>query len=229
VSDSPGKQRVAAVAGVAAVALFAKAPVPGRVKTRLSPPLSAQEAADVARACLHDTLESISRNRDVAITLFLEGEPDDALRALAARHAVPIRSQETGTLGTRLRAALGALLHEGHACAIAIGADSPTLPPARIAAAVGALRAHDAVLGPTEDGGYYLIGVSRPAWALLEGIPWGTSEVARVTRERAAQAAISLAELEAWYDVDDMETLRRALADSNPRSALGRLGSRIRT
>jgi len=84
-------------------------------------------------------------------------------------------------------------------------------------------------LGPTEDGGYYLLGVSRPAWALLEEIPWSTSEVARVTRERAARAGISLAELEAWYDVDDEETLRRALADSNPRSALGTWGSRTRT
>lgn len=215
-------------APTAAVALFAKAPVPGQVKTRLSPPLTPEEAAEVARACLHDTLERFSRSRDVAMTLFLEGEPDDALRALAARHAVPIRPQASGSLGARLRAALGALLGEGHACAIAIGSDSPTLPPARIAAAIGALRAHDAVLGPTEDGGYYLIGVSRPAWALLEEIPWSTSEVARVTRERAAQAAISLAELEAWYDVDDAETLRRALADSDPRSALGRWGSRTR-
>lgn len=216
-------------APTAAVALFAKAPVPGQVKTRLSPPLTPEEAAEVARACLHDTLERFSRSRDVAMTLFLEGEPDDALRALAARHAVAIRPQASGSLGARLRAALGVLLGEGHACAIAIGSDSPTLPPARIAAAIGALRAHDAVLGPTEDGGYYLIGVSRPAWALLEEIPWSTSEVARTTRERAASAGISLAELEAWYDVDDAETLRRALADSDPRSALGRWGSRTRT
>lgn len=213
----------------AAVALFAKVPVPGRVKTRLTPPLSSVEAAEVARACLHDSLARFTRNADVAITLFLEGEPDEALRDLAARLVVPILPQEPGTLGTRLRAALGALLAAGHPCAIAIGSDSPTLPPARISAAAAALRAHDAVLGPTSDGGYYLIGVSRPAWALLEDVPWSTSEVARATRERAAREGISLAELEVWYDVDDMETLRRALADSDPRSALARWGSRIRT
>ncbi|HEU4726146.1 MAG TPA: DUF2064 domain-containing protein, partial [Candidatus Eisenbacteria bacterium] len=78
------------------------------------------------------------------------------------------------------------------------------------------------------DGGYYLIGVSRPVWAILEGIPWSSDGVASATRERAAEAAVSLAELEAWYDVDDEETLRRALADSDRRSALGRWGATSR-
>lgn len=211
------------------LALFAKAPVAGRVKTRLSPPLSPEEAAEVAEACLHDSLERFSRNPDLALTLFLDGEADAALLALSSRVRVPLRRQAEGTLGERLRAALGGLLEAGHAGAIAIGSDSPTLPPARIAAAAAALRAHDAVLGPTEDGGYYLIGVSRPAWALVEGIPWSTTGVARATRERAAAASISLAELEPWYDVDDAETLRRALADSDRRSALGRWGAKSRT
>jgi rSAM/selenodomain-associated transferase 1 len=212
----------------AGVALFAKAPVAGRVKTRLGPALSPEEAAEVAGACLEDTLERFSRRRELALTLFLDGEPRDALLALATRLGVPIRPQTEGSLGERLRVALGGLLEAGHAGAIAIGSDSPTLPAARVAAAAAALRAHDAVLGPTEDGGYYLIGVSKPAWALFEGIPWGTSGVARATRERAAEAAISLAELEPWYDVDDEETLRRAIADSDPQSALGRWDSRRR-
>ncbi len=212
-----------------AVALFAKAPVAGRVKTRLSPPLSAEEAAEVAAACLYDTLARVSTQWGVALTLFLEGKAEETLEAFAAHLKVPIVPQSEGPLGGRLRAALGTLLDAGHPCAIAIGSDSPTLPTARIAAAAAALRVHDAVLGPAEDGGYYLIGVSRPAWALLEGIPWSTTDVARATRERAAAAKISLAELEPWYDVDDAETLRRALADSDPRSALGRWGSRTRT
>ena len=211
-----------------AVALFAKAPVAGRVKTRLSPPLSPEDAAAVARACLHDSLERFARRPEFALTLFLDGEADEPLRALAASLEVPIRAQCEGALGVRLQDALGALLEEGRAGAIAIGSDSPTLPPGRIAAAAAALRAHDAVLGPTEDGGYYLIGVSRPVWAILEGIPWSSDGVARATRERAAEAAVSLAELEAWYDVDDEETLRRALADSDRRSALGRWGATSR-
>ncbi|MEK7315287.1 MAG: TIGR04282 family arsenosugar biosynthesis glycosyltransferase [Candidatus Eisenbacteria bacterium] len=213
----------------AGLALFAKMPVPGRVKTRLAPPLSPAEAAAVARACLEDSLERFSRGRDATMTLYLEGTPDNALLALAARRAVPVRPQSPGSLGARLRAALESLLAEGHPCALAIGSDSPTLPQARIGAAIGALRAHDAVLGPTEDGGYYLLGVSRPAWALLEDVPWSTAQVAQVTRQRAGDAGISLAELEAWYDVDDAATLRRALADSDPRSALGVWGARTRT
>lgn len=212
-----------------AVALFAKAPIPGSVKTRLSPPLSEDEAAEVAAACLYDTMARVSRHWGVALTLFLEGDPGETLAEFAAHLKVSIVPQSEGTLGARLRAALGSLLDAGHPSAIAIGSDSPTLPVARIAAAAAALRVHDAVLGPAEDGGYYLIGVSRPAWEILEEIPWSTAEVARATRERAAAAKISLAELEAWYDVDDAETLRRALAESDPRSALGRWGSKSRT
>lgn len=214
---------------LAGLALFAKMPVPGRVKTRLAPPLSPEDAAAVALACLQDSLERFSRGHDAAMTLFLDGAPDEALLAFAGRHAVPVQAQAPGSLGARLRAALEALLAQGHPCALAIGSDSPTLPPARIGAAIGALRAHDAVLGPTEDGGYYLLGVSRPRWALLEDVPWSTAQVAQVTRQRAADAGISLAELEAWYDVDDAATLRRALADSDPRSALGMWGARTRT
>ena len=210
----------------AGVALFAKAPLAGRVKTRLSPTLSPEEAAEVAGACLADTLERLTRRRDLTLTLFLDGEADEALLGLATRLGVPIRPQAEGSLGARLRVALGGLLEAGHVGVIAVGSDSPTLPPTRVAAAAAALRAHDAVLGPTEDGGYYLIGVSRPAWALFEGIPWGTSGVARATRDRAAEAGISLAELEPWYDVDDADTLRRAIADSDLQSALGRWGSR---
>jgi len=158
---------VSADSDAAGVALFAKAPLAGRVKTRLSPTLSPEEAAEVAGACLADTLERLTRRRDLTLTLFLDGEADEALLGLATRLGVPIRPQAEGSLGARLRVALGGLLEAGHVGVIAVGSDSPTLPPTRVAAAAAALRAHDAVLGPTEDGGYYLIGVSRPAWALF--------------------------------------------------------------
>jgi rSAM/selenodomain-associated transferase 1 len=133
-----------------------------------------------------------------------------------ASRGVEVRAQAPGDLGERLRAAFAVLFDEGAARVIAIGSDSPTLPFARLLAADAALRAHDAVIGPAEDGGYYLIGLSRPEWRFFEGIPWSSDAVARVTLERADAIGATMARLESWYDVDDLSTLRRALSDARP-------------
>ena len=209
---------------VTAVALFAKAPVAGQVKTRLVPPLTFDEAADIARACIEQTIARLPRDADFTPFLYVDGDLDADLEAFARERGMEVRRQAGGDLGDRLRAAFSELLAEGYPRALAIGSDSPTLPPGRLRAAAATLLAHDAVLGPSEDGGYYLLGVARPVWELLEGIPWSTSAVAQATRERASRAGISLAELMPWYDVDEVETLRRAVADSEPGSALTRCG-----
>lgn len=200
----------------AAIALFAKAPEPGRAKTRLTPPLTPEEAAAVARASLVATIVAVAGRPALPLTLFLEGTLGEPLASWIASHGVEVRPQASGDLGQRLRAAFSALFDAGAARVIAIGSDSPTLPFARLFAANAALRAHDAVLGPAEDGGYYLLGLSRPEWRLLEGIPWSSDAVARVTTERAAAIGATLATLEPWYDVDDVETVRRAWVDSPP-------------
>ncbi len=205
-----------------AVALFAKAPVAGQVKTRLVPPLREEEAAGVARACFEQTIALLPRTAELEFFLYLDGDLDDAMEAVARMRRIQVRSQASGDLGARLRGAFSELLAEGFPRALAIGSDSPTLPPGRLLAAAAALRAHDAVLGPSEDGGYYLLGVSRPVWELLEEIPWSTSRVTELTRSRAVAGGVSLAELEPWYDVDDLETLRRAVSDSGPDSPLAR-------
>jgi glycosyltransferase A (GT-A) superfamily protein (DUF2064 family) len=114
---------------------------------------------------------------------------------------------------------------------VAIGSDSPTLDPAWIATALERLDRADVVLGPARDGGYYLIGIRPGREALFDGIPWSTRVVAAATRACAERAGWTLAELSEWYDVDDVEGLRRAAADAGPGSGFAKriasLGARI--
>ncbi len=197
----------------AAIAIFAKAPIPGRVKTRLVPPLSPEEAAAVARACLETTLRRFAPVLEAPITLFLDGEADRELRALAGSLGVRLAPQVGADLGSRLEAAFASLRAGGVRKTVALGSDSPTVNPAWIARAVASLDAHDVVIGPTEDGGYYLIGLRADAPELFRGIPWSTDRVARATLDRAGAIGLAVDVLPAWYDIDDIPTLRRALAD----------------
>ena len=199
------------------IAMLAKAPVAGRVKTRLVPALTPEAAARVARGCLEISIRRFVPAVPAPFTLFVEGTSDAELLELAASVRVPIVPQAGADLGARLRAAFAALRAGGADATIAVGSDSPTLDPARIREAVVALESHQAVLGPAEDGGYYLIGVRGDAPGMFEGIPWSTSDVARRTLERAADLGMSVRCLPAWYDVDDLPSLERAIADVDPR------------
>ena len=198
----------------AAGAILAKAPVAGRVKTRLVPPLTPEEAASVARACLLDTLRRGPAAVGAAWTLFLDGPPDEALRRRAEADVVRILPQGEGDLGMRLERAFARLRAEGAGRVVAIGADSPTLDPARLAEAFDTLRSHDVVIGPAEDGGYYLIGLSVDAGDFFRETPWSTGDVARVATKRAAARDLSVATLPIGYDIDDEATLRRAAAEA---------------
>ena len=197
-----------------AVAILAKAPIPGRVKTRLSPPLTPEEAARVARASLLETLRRFVPAAEAQFALFLDGNPDPTLRALAAGLGVGIFPQSEGDLGSRLRAAFGFLRNRGAKVTVALGSDSPTLDPLRLWEAIDALRKHDLVVGPAEDGGYYLIGVRGERDALFGGIPWSTSDVATDTLDRARRLNLSACLLPEWYDIDEPESLLRAIEDS---------------
>ncbi|HET7497219.1 MAG TPA: TIGR04282 family arsenosugar biosynthesis glycosyltransferase [Candidatus Eisenbacteria bacterium] len=197
-----------------AVALFAKTPRPGMVKTRLSPPLSPDEAAAVARVCLEESLRRFPAAVPASWTLFLDGALEPWLARLAADRGVAVAGQGDGDLGARLGRAFRTLHDGGARRAVAIGADSPTLDPARIATALERLERADAVLGPARDGGYYLIGIRPGREGIFSDIPWGTPDVADATRRRAAESGWTVAELPEWYDVDDAEGLRRAAADA---------------
>ena len=199
-----------------AVAIMAKEPRAGEAKTRLCPPLSLADAAELYRRFLLDKIEQVRSLRTArpaiaytpagARAFFEEVAPDFVL--------VPQRGAD---LGERLANSLGELLDRGHRGALAIDSDTPTLPLGFLQQALDLVMRPeiDVVLGPTEDGGYYLIGVRVAHRELFEGVPWSTSDVLHVTLRRAAAAGLHAACLPPWFDVDttgDLERLRAALA-----------------
>jgi rSAM/selenodomain-associated transferase 1 len=205
-----------------AVAIMAKAPRPGDVKTRLCPPLSPAQAADLGRAFLLDKIAQVRALPGVTPAIAFSPENERALfeRLAPGFTLVPQRGED---LGARLHGALDELLRRGHAAALAIDSDTPTLPSEFLEQAVlGSGKDEvDVVLGPTEDGGYYLVGVREARRELFEAIPWSTAAVLTTTLARARAAGLKAACLPSWFDVDtpaDLERLRAAL-DAAPDAA----------
>ncbi len=197
----------------AAVAILARAPIAGCAKTRLTPPLTPEHAARVARACIEETLLRFPAALPFPFTLFLDGAPDQALRDLARSVGVGLAPQDEGDLGARIAAAFRRLRTRGADTVIAIGADSPTMDPRRIADAVRALEASDVVLAPAVDGGYVLVGARGDRDAIFEGIPWSTGRTLEATLGRAHMLGYATSILPAHYDIDDAASLRRAVRD----------------
>jgi len=193
-----------------AVAIMAKAPRPGTVKTRLCPPLVAAEAAALYRCFLLDKIATVGALVDARPVIAYS--PDDARAELGGlAPGFTLVAQHGPDLGARLHATLADLLAAGHVGAIAVDSDTPTLPSAFLQQAVDCLSrpGPDVVLGPTEDGGYYLIGVRSPHRELFEGVPWSTSEVLEITRRRAAASGLRAVDLPSWFDVDTPDDLER--------------------
>jgi uncharacterized protein len=207
-----------------AVAIMAKAPRPGAVKTRLCPPLLAAEAAALYRCFLLDKIAAVQAL--VGARPVVAYTPDEAQAEFAGLAPdftlVPQRGPD---LGARLHATLTGLLAAGHPGAIAVDSDTPTLPREFLQQAVDCLTrpGPDVVLGPTEDGGYYLIGLRAAHRALFDGIPWSTSAVREVTLRQAAAAGLQVVCTPAWFDVDTPDDLRRlqTVLDGGPSNAEG--------
>jgi rSAM/selenodomain-associated transferase 1 len=197
-----------------AVGIFAKQPRLGQVKTRLCPPLSAAEAAALYRVSLEETVQRLNTGAWTPV-LFYAGELD-YFRAHFGH--MPLCPQGEGDLGARMERALQTLLQAGCCSALLVGSDSPDLPLALLEQAFAALEAADAVVSPAGDGGYVLIGESRHHPELFRQIPWSSDQVLGLTRQRALTAAIPLAEIPGWEDVDDLDSLR-ALLRRSPDSA----------
>ncbi|MBI4537066.1 MAG: TIGR04282 family arsenosugar biosynthesis glycosyltransferase [candidate division NC10 bacterium] len=194
---------------------MAKAPLPGGVKTRLCPPLVPEQAASLARCFL---LDSLAKARGTAGTsTYLAYSPagaQDAFRGLADNAIFRI-PQQGHDLGERMDRLSRRLLGAGHPAVIILGTDTPTLPASILAGAVVGLAGGRAelVLGPSEDGGYYLIGLRRPLSELFVGISWGTPTVLAETRERAGRLGLRTTLLPTWYDVDTPPDLARLQAE----------------
>ncbi len=196
----------------AAVGIFCKTPTAGLSKTRLSPPLAARDCALLSACFIRDlaaTIEELAQERVLApYAVYTPAGSEDRLRTLLSA-SFELRAQCEGDFGMRLFQAGSDMLSVGHAGAILVNADSPTLPASILRAAAEAVVGRDAVvLSPAIDGGYTLIGLSRPHAHMFCDIPWSTSDVYRLTVKRAAEIGIPVTEIPGWYDVDDAQTLR---------------------
>lgn len=191
-----------------ALAVFAKFPQPGKVKTRLIPALGAEGAAAVHEQMVRHTLDRVGelrRARAVETSIFCAGTQP----ARFASHFgtdLPCVAQTDGDLGQRMHAAFGHMLREAMS-AVIIGTDCPDLSSGLISMAFDALRASDLVLGPARDGGYYLIGLRRPVPSLFENMDWSTSTVLASTIERASSLGLCVHLLPTLSDVDEPQDL----------------------
>ena len=190
-----------------ALILFAKDPVEGQVKTRLGSLLDAPATLSLYRHFLRDSIEKICSIAEGDRFIGIASDPktgyfDDVSRS----HPVQLFVQEGGNLGERMRRAFEDRFKEGYERVVIIGADSPTLPTAYIEQALKSEK--EVVIGPSTDGGYYLIGMRGKVTDIFEGVPWGTdrvlSETLSVMKDRRAEAEL----LPVWYDVDLPEDLR---------------------
>jgi len=205
-----------AAPGSCGIAVMGKASRPGRTKTRLVPPLTFDEAAAFNTAFLKDVAANIAAAEGV-----VEGSAVAGYVAFGPPGSEPffrdILPASIGLIeawypnfGDCLFAAIMRLLALGHSGAVVLNSDSPTLPTALLAetAEVLARPGDRAVLGPSTDGGYYLLGLKEPHRALFDGVAWSTGVVAQQTLTRAAQIGLAVHVLPAWYDVDDVAALR---------------------
>jgi len=192
------------------VAVFAKAPVPGTVKTRLIPALGADGAASLQRTLVERALECAIAADIGPVELWCAPDARDRFfHDCRDRFGVRLASQVEGDLGTRMRCAFEAMLAEGGR-ALLMGSDIPAMTPAYVRAADAALAdGRDAVIGPAEDGGYVLIGLSRLAPELFEGVEWGGPGVMQATRSRIERLGWRHLELPVLWDVDRLEDLFR--------------------
>lgn len=206
-----------------AIAIMCKTPAPGHSKTRLSPPLKPDECAAISACFIKDisrTIGALATDGDVTgYACYTPRGSEAALRTLLPSN-FDLMPQVEGPFGVRLLQGTIDLLAAGHRGAILVNSDSPTLPLAILRAAADALLQKDCVvLSSAYDGGYTLIGLSKPHARLFEDIPWSTSSVYRLTLERAREIGLPVVNVPGWYDVDDaasLQMLQDELSGSRP-------------
>jgi rSAM/selenodomain-associated transferase 1 len=205
-----------------ALVVIAKEPVPGAVKTRLAPFVGADGAARVAAAMLADTVAVMTQVEADPWVCF--APPDARGRMARLAPGCGLLAQVQGDLGDRLAACFAALLDGGAERVVIVGADTPHVPRATYEAAFALLDQVEVVLGPAEDGGYYLVGAKAALPELFVGVPMGTEVVLQETIQRAIRRRLRIATVPTLRDLDRLEDLRAALAagalDGSPRTRL---------
>lgn len=194
-----------------AVAIMAKGPCPGQVKTRLCPPLSYEEAAHLYRCFLLDNVEQVKTLKEAARAIAYTPEDAKSFFEALASQAFSLIPQRGADLGARLISILDQLLALGYPKVVVIDSDTPTMPVEYLRRALILLREPDidVVLGPCEDGGYYLIGLRKMHKELFEDMTWSSPQVFLETLQRAEAKGLKVACLPPWYDVDTPEDLQR--------------------
>lgn len=187
-----------------AVALLAKAPRPGAVKTRLARDIGDLAAADVYRRIGRQVVEAVGS--DFAVTIWYD--PPDAegeMRAWLGEHEYLV--QRGADLGERMRVACDGHFSRGDAPVIVIGADCPAVTAGTIREAERLLASVDVAIGPSVDGGYYLLGLNRREPEIFTGIPWGTGRVLGITEAYCRERELAVGLLPAQRDVDTVADL----------------------
>ena len=205
---------------------MAKAPIPGTVKTRLAPPLTLEQAADLSRALLLDQLEHLTELEDAE--LYVAFAPSDAMSLIASMVPAGYRCfpHRGGDLGERMSQVFTELRRRGHRSLIMIGSDLPPVPLDTFHLGFAQLSAGEkrVVLGPSLDGGYYLVGMNQPVPEVFSGMTWSHDQVLAETVQRLTRLGIDFTLLPQWFDVDKVSDIARlrAIRDSAVRSAMKR-------
>lgn len=201
-----------------ALAIMAKAPVAGMVKTRLVPPLTAEQAAEFYRALLIDQLEHLSRSVGAdRYVFFAPADAAQALRALGGNDYAYLPQSE-GDLGARMAQVFSELGRLGHRNIVLIGSDLPPLPRAVVDEAFAQLAGPErrVVLGPSQDGGYYLVGMNHPTPEIFADMSWSHDRVLADTTARLDDLGVPYGKLLTWFDLDVAEDFHRLHQLSGP-------------
>ena len=191
------------------VLVFAKSPRPGRVKTRLAGLLGPEGASRLYEALLTDTVLAVASVPGVRRVIACD--PPEDLDWFVSRFGdgFQLTSQGPGDFGQRLHGCFEEAFAQGARRAVVVGSDLPTLNGSCIAGAFRLLHSHDLVLGPADDGGYYLMGLARMVPELFQDVDWSTDRVLDQTLDRARRARLTFTRLDAECDVDDGLSLRK--------------------
>ena len=190
-----------------ALVIFARDPLVGQVKTRLNPFLDLRTTCELYTCFLSDSLDTICavESADYFVGIY-PSSTSGFFERLDPSLSISTFVQEGKDLGDRMKNTFSARFAEGYEQIVIIGADSPSLPLAYIRQAFGSKQ--DVVLGPSVDGGYYLIGMRGKLVNLFDGIRWGEDTVLEETRQKLEESGVSLELLPFWYDVDRSDDLR---------------------
>jgi hypothetical protein len=197
--------------------LFARTPVPGRVKSRLLTHLTPEQACRLHCAGTADTAELLDQALPAARKWVLWSESIPAREsdfAVEMPDSFSMAAQQGGDLGERMASAFAGAFGSGARRVVIFGSDSPTLPRSRAQQAFALLEECDVVLGPTDDGGYYLIGCRKFDRLLFDGVEWSSPRTLEQTRANALRLGLAVRTLDSWYDLDEWKDVERLLGEA---------------